>query len=127
MGAGLKDGQRDAMSNATHSWRFRERRVAAYGEWRLGDAPFKDEPTEGFICPRRAAQSPLKELHFLLQTLQTGTHAGITTLNLADIESKNHIWWICLTLISLSALARSFSRDAMSSLVFFTSVKALCN
>lgn len=53
-----------------------------------GDTPFEDEPTEGFIRPCRGAQSLLQKLHFLLQTLWTGTRAGITTTNLSDTESK---------------------------------------
>lgn len=35
----------------------------------LRDGPFKDEPTEGFIRPCRGAETLLKELHLLLQTL----------------------------------------------------------
>lgn len=34
-------------------------------------SPFKDEPTQGFVGPRRGAQSFLKELDFLLQALWT--------------------------------------------------------
>lgn len=57
-------------------------------QW-LGDTPFKDKATEGFICPRWGAQSPLKKLYFLLQTLWTHKQAGITTVHNSDVESKS--------------------------------------
>lgn len=40
---------------------------------------------------------------------------------------QKHIWWIRLTEISLSALARSFCKDFISSLVLLTSTEALWN
>lgn len=43
----------------------------------LGETPFKDKPTEGFVGPCWGAQSLLKKLHFVLQALWQETHAGI--------------------------------------------------
>lgn len=77
-------GQRNLMSKLPTVYVFMKDESKLLGgsaEW-LGDTPFKDKPTEGFICPCRGAQSLLKKLHFLLQALWTEIHAGIETISL---------------------------------------------
>lgn len=92
-------------------------------------SPFKDEPTQGFVGPRRGAQSFLKELDFLLQALWTKKQTKQDVSNvLSDVVNSNTS---CvddiLTEISLSAQDRSICTDFMSSLFWLISSDTLCN
>lgn len=62
-------------------------------------SPFKDESTEGFVGPRRGAQSFLEKLDFLLQALQTNNQKQLTKVNtdLSGVLNSNmrvRVWAI---------------------------------